>query len=275
MTSYSKVFKSSQLSVMEEKRVITQPKIFFKRNEDDSNHQPVLEAESSLGSNAQQIIQEAEIKAQSIIAVAEQKAAALLESTKAQMNQWWEENNHQLELLSRESEQKGYQDGYDAGKQEAEMEMERQYLGKIEQVQNLLEQAYVQKEAIISEAEPFLLELSTVIATHIIKQELTKHPNQFVELIKQHILRFKEKEFITVCVHPEDFEFIQSQRAHLVAVVNGETEIKIIPDHSVTSGGCIIRTAYGSVDARIDTQIEEIKKVILEARREPDSAIIS
>jgi len=39
--------------------------------------------------------------------------------------------------------------------------------------------------------------------------------------------------------------------------------------------GCIIRTAYGSVDARIDTQIEEIKKVILEARREPDSGIVS
>ncbi|MEH7155126.1 FliH/SctL family protein [Neobacillus drentensis] len=275
MTSYSKVFKSSQLSVMEEKKLITQPRIFVKRNEDDSNHQLELAADDSLGSMAQQIIQEAEFQAQSIVAGAEQKAAALLESTKAQLDQWWEENNHQLELLSRESEQKGYQDGYAAGKQEAEIGIERAYLGKIEQVQNLLEQAYVQKEAIISEAEPFLLELSTVIATHIIKQELTNNPVQFVELIKQHILRFKEKEFITVCVHPDDFDFIQSQRAHLVAVVNGETEIKIIPDYSVTAKGCIIRTAYGSVDARIDTQIEEIKKVILEARREPESGIIS
>ncbi|WP_412176713.1 FliH/SctL family protein [Bacillus sp. T3] len=39
-------------------------------------------------------------------------------------------------------------------------------------------------------------------------------------------------------------------------------------DHSVSQQGCIIRTAYGSIDARIDTQIEEIKKAILEIGRE-------
>ncbi|MEH7307820.1 FliH/SctL family protein [Neobacillus drentensis] len=275
MTSYSKVFKSSHLSLMEEKKVITQPRIFFSRSEEDANRQQQLEAEVAFGYNAEQIIQEATEQAQSIIEAAEQKANSLIKDAEESMNQWWAENHQKLENLSQEAEQKGFQEGYTTGKHEAELEVQREYLGKIDQVQNMLEQAFVHKEAIISEAEPFLLELSTVIATHIIKQELTTNPDQFVELIKQNILRFKEKEFITVCVHPDDFDFIQAQRAHLVAVVNGETEVKIIPDHSVTSKGCIIRTAYGSVDARIDTQIEEIKKVILEARREPESGIIS
>ncbi|NHC42288.1 flagellar assembly protein FliH [Bacillus sp. MM2020_1] len=275
MKSYSKVFKSSHLSLMEEKKVITQPRIIFNNYEEDANHQLQLEVEGSLTNSGQQIIQEAKEQANSIVEAAEQKASILLEAAKEKMDNWWEENHQKLAVLAEDSEQKGYQDGYTAGKQEAELEVQREYLGKIEQAQNMLEQAFAQKEAIISEAEPFLLELSTIIATHIIKQELTSNPEQFVELIKQHILRFKEKEFITVCVHPDDFDFIQAQRAHLVAVVNGETEIKIIPDHSVTSKGCIIRTAYGSVDARIDTQIEEIKKVILEARREPESGIIS
>ncbi|MEH7505260.1 FliH/SctL family protein [Neobacillus drentensis] len=275
MKSYSKVFKSSHLSLMEEKKVITQPRIFFSRNHDESNQQAHLESDETVGNNGQQIIQEAKAQAHSIIEMAEQTAHSLKMAAEEKITKWWEENHQKLEVLAHESEQKGYHDGYAAGKQEAEIEIQREYLGKIEQVQYLLEEAYEQKEAIISEAEPFLLELSTIIATHIIKQELDNNPDQFVELIKQHILRFKEKEFITVCVHPDDFDFIQSQRAHLVAVVNGETEIKIIPDHSVSSKGCIIRTAYGSVDARIDTQIEEIKKVILEARREPESGIIS
>jgi flagellar assembly protein FliH len=275
MKSYSKVFKSSHLSLIEEKKVITQPRIIVNNYEKEANHQLQLEAEGSLRNSAQQIIKEAKEQANSIIEAAEQKASSLLEAAEEKMNHWWEENHQKLAVLAQDSEQNGFQDGYTAGRQEAELEVQREYLGKIEQAQNMLEQAFFQKEAIIYEAEPFLLELSTIIATHIIKQELTSNPEQFVELIKQHILRFKEKEFITVCVHPDDFDFIQAQRAHLVAVVNGETEIKIIPDYSVTSKGCIIRTAYGSVDARIDTQIEEIKKVILEARREPGSGIIS
>ena len=271
MTSYSKVFKSTQLSVVEERKVITQPQIIFSRKEEEQ-HQP---DEGLLGNNVHQLIQEAKDQAQAIIDAAEKEAQSIIEAAEEKINFWWEENHQKLSILSQESEQNGYQAGYTNGKQEAALVVEREYLGKIELVQNMLEQAFEQKEAIISEAEPFLLELSTVIATHIIKHELTSNPDQFVELIKQHILRFKEKEFITVCVHPDDFDFIQAQRAHLVAVVNGETEIKIIPDHSVSSKGCIIRTAYGSVDARIDTQIEEIKKVILEARREPESAFIS
>jgi flagellar assembly protein FliH len=275
MKSYSKVFKSSNLSIIEEKKVISQPRIIFNRNEEEVNqipHQETVDAVNSL--QFQQMIREAEQQAQSIIENAEKNARLLEVEAEEKISQWWEEHHQKLEVLSVEAEQKGYQEGYATGKQEAEIEILREYQGQMDQVQSLLEQAYEHKAAIISEAEPFLLELSTVIATHIIKTELNSNPSQFVELIKQHILRFKEKEHITICVHPEDFDFIQSQRGHLVAVVNGETEIKIIPDHSVTSKGCVIRTAYGSVDARIDTQMEEIKKVILEARREPDSGVV-
>ncbi|MEH7439398.1 FliH/SctL family protein [Neobacillus drentensis] len=275
MKSYSKVFKSSHLSLMEGKKVILQPQVMFDRKDTDVNpsQNPEMDKEVTY-SNAHQIIQEAEVQAKLIIERAEGKARSLEKAAEEKISQWWEENQRQLEELSREAEHKGYHDGYAQGKQEAMKEVTSEYQAKIEQIQNLLEQAYEQKASIISEAEPFLLELSTVIATHIIKKELDSNPEQFVELIKEHILRFKEKEFITVCVHPDDFDFIQAQRSHLIAVVNGETEIKIIPDHSVTSKGCIIRTAYGSVDARIDTQIEEIKKVILEVR-DPESGFIS
>lgn len=276
MTSYSKVFKSSNLSVLDEKKVISQPRIIFNRNDHDPIHSQHQESSDAVfHDNLKQIIQEAEEQAKAIIENAEYLSRLREKEAEEKISQWWDENHQKLEILSVEAEQKGFQEGFTAGKQEAEIEILREYQEKMDQVQALLEQAYDEKSTIIAEAEPFLLELSTVIATHIIKAELNSNPSQFVELLKQHILRFKEKEFITVCVHPDDFEFIQSQRAHLVAVVNGETEIKIIPDHSVSSKGCIIRTAYGSVDARIDTQIEEIKKVILEARREPDSGAFS
>jgi flagellar assembly protein FliH len=276
MSSYSKVFKASNLSLLEEVKVITQPLIPINLQADETDVESHQEDDEGKGiHNVNQLIQEAKEKAQAIIDMAEKNARSLEASTTDKINQWWEENQQKLEAMSLEAKQQGFEEGLATGKQEAKTQIQQEYQGKLEQVQDLLHLAYEQKESIILEAEPFLLHLSTVIASQIVKQELESHPDKFLELIKQHILRFKEKESITVCVHPDDFDFIQAQRVQLVAVVNGETEIKIIPDHSVSPKGCIIRTAYGSVDARIDTQIEEIKKVILEARREPESGIIS
>jgi flagellar assembly protein FliH len=272
--SYSKVFKASQLSIMNDVKIISQPTVKF-----------VFDGESPLPSHNEEeertshqvhlMLEEAQAEAQAIINNARKQAQSIEETTEVKVNQWWEENQKQLEDLSFEAKQQGYQEGFELGRKDSENELKQKYREKMEQIQYLLNQAYQQKEEIIAEAEPFLLELSTVIASQIIKQELDESPDKFIELIKQHILRVKEKESITVCVHPDDFDFIQAQRSHLVAVVNGETEIKIFPDQSISSKGCVIRTAFGSVDARIDTQLEEVKKVILEARRVNDQNVVS
>jgi flagellar assembly protein FliH len=270
MTSYSKVFKASYLTDSRDVKVVTIP-VGNKGNQvstsDDSIQAEDVAVETQM---VDKIIQDAQLKAQEIILKAKQTVNAMINDAEEKMGLWWEENEKKLEILTQEARENGFQEGMISGKKEVEEKVYQEYKEKIGQVQELLENAYKQKESIILEAEPFLLELSNAIASKIIKQELESYPDKFVELIKQHILRFKEKDFITICVHPMDFDYIQSQRSHLLAVVNGETEIKIVPDHSVTEKGCIIRTAYGSVDARIDTQIEEIKKVIQDARRVPE-----
>ncbi len=276
MASLSKVFKASQLSMMEEVKVISQPPVSIHNLlPSEGNEETLLDKEGNDGHHSGHLAEEAHERAQAIIEAAEQEARSLKSEAEEQISFWWEENQNKLEAMSIEAKEQGYKEGFLTGRKEAESEIQLEYQEKLQQIHLLIECAYEKKDAIISEAEPFLLELSTAIATQIIKQELDQKPDKLIELIKLHILRFKEKEFITVCVHPDDFEFIHAQRTHLAAVVNGETEIKVIPDHSVTPKGCIIRTAYGSVDARIDTQIEEIKKVILEVRREPESGINS
>lgn len=271
MMSYSRIIKANHVSVLNEVKVIVQPSIPIETPPATEETEEMVEVDHSLTKmEADRLIGEARAQAQEILEEARQKAYNLEATTEEKVNQWWQENREKLDELSMEANRKGYQEGFASGKEAGLIQIQNEYEGHIQQASTLLQQAYDEKEAIIAEAEPFLLELSIAIASQILKQELDQNPDKFVSLIKQHILRFKEKDSISVCVHPEDFPFIQEQRAHLLAMVNGETEIKIIPDHSVTPKGCIIRTAYGSVDARLDTQLEEIKKVILEVGKEPD-----
>lgn len=42
-----------------------------------------------------------------------------------------------------------------------------------------------------------------------------------------------------------------------------KAELQILPDSTVKDMGCVIRSSFGSIDARIDTQLAEIKKSLV------------
>jgi flagellar assembly protein FliH len=56
--------------------------------------------------------------------------------------------------------------------------------------------------------------------------------------------------------------YIQDARDELVLHVDSQAELQIIPDSSVTDMGCVVRSSFGSIDARIDTQLQEIKHAL-------------
>ncbi|MNV98055.1 flagellar assembly protein H [compost metagenome] len=46
-------------------------------------------------------------------------------------------------------------------------------------------------------------------------------------------------------------------------ILDAQAELQIVPDSSIKEGGCIVRSAFGSIDARVDTQLEAIREQLL------------
>jgi flagellar assembly protein FliH len=44
--------------------------------------------------------------------------------------------------------------------------------------------------------------------------------------------------------------------------MDSQAELQIVPDITVMDFGCVIRSSFGSIDARVDTQLSEIKKAL-------------
>jgi flagellar assembly protein FliH len=63
---------------------------------------------------------------------------------------------------------------------------------------------------------------------------------------------------------------MQDARAELTLAVDSEAELVIVPDATVDEGGCVVRTSFGSIDARIDTQLSELKAALMEVAAETD-----
>ncbi|MNG37780.1 flagellar assembly protein H [compost metagenome] len=52
--------------------------------------------------------------------------------------------------------------------------------------------------------------------------------------------------------------------------VDSQAELQILPDSTVKDHGCVIRSSFGSIDARIDTQLAEIKKELIRIALDTD-----
>lgn len=210
----------------------------------------------------EQILQDAEAFAEEQVRAAMDEAAAIKQQAQAEIEAWWHERRLQDEEALNEARDRGHAQGYQEGMTQVEMELREQYEATLQEASQILEQAYLLKQQIIQEAEPFLIELSCSIAEKVIGRQLTLEPEWIIDSIRKVLSRRKEKGIITLCVSPAQFSYIQDARDELLLAIDSQAELQIIPDGSVLDQGCVVRSSFGSVDARIDTQLKEIKTAL-------------
>ncbi|ACT02088.1 FliH/SctL family protein [Paenibacillus sp. JDR-2] len=211
-----------------------------------------------------QIISDAQNFAEERIREAGEQSEQLLAQAEADIDAWWLEKRLEDERHSEASRQAGFEQGYAEGQAHAEQALQQEWESRLEEANAVLKSAYEMREQIIQEAEPFLVELSVSISEKVIGRQLSEAPEMALELIRKALSRRREQGVIALCVAPGQLAFVQAAREELNLVIDSQAELQIIPDASVKDFGCVIRSAYGSIDARIDTQLSEIKRELVQ-----------
>jgi flagellar assembly protein FliH len=63
---------------------------------------------------------------------------------------------------------------------------------------------------------------------------------------------------VTVRVSQSDLDFIESTQAQLGKEFSSLREIKLEANEEITSGGCIIATNYGEVNATLEKRVDKL-----------------
>ncbi|WP_334072986.1 MULTISPECIES: FliH/SctL family protein [Paenibacillus] len=243
------------------------------RSDDDmaTVQEEVISAQDAAAEEARrQMLADAKEFAESQVKAASEQAEQILAGARQQIEDWWKERREQDEHLIEAVKSEAFNEGFEEGRVQAEEALKLRIDEMMSEAGAVLQQAYVEKERIIQEAEPFLVELSCAIAEKIIDRQLEVEPDYSVELIKKSLSRKREQGVLTLCVSPSQFAFVQAAREELSLVIDSQAELQILPDPSVQDRGCVIRSSFGSVDARIDTQLAEIKKELLRISRQTE-----
>lgn len=273
MISLSNLIKSSSVIPLEQLKQLKWANPFPETESFESDREPQAEPgpDEETVALRDQILQDAEFFAENRLHETAQECEKMLADAQAQIDVWWLERREADELASAEARTSGFDQGFTEGTAASEAQLRESWESKIAEAADVLKHAYASREQIIQEAEPFLVELSCAIAEKIIGQQLTLTPEVTIEMIRRSLSRRREQGVITLCVAPSQLTFVQAAREELHASIDSQAELQILPDSSVKDNGCVIRSAYGSIDARIDTQLSEIKRELIALAHQNDA----
>jgi len=196
-------------------------------------------------------------EADAIIDGALRDAEDLLTDAHARARAMIDDAGARAEQIAENARRAAHEAGHAAGTQAAEREMSE----LLATMRNLIEMARAERHKIIESAEPELVKLAMGIAERVLHQQIALDRNVVVEMAKVAISRLIDRDSVTVRVNPADLERMREHREDVLAMGDVKN-VRIIEDQRVDRGGVVVETDAGSVDARVHTQLAEVKKVL-------------
>jgi flagellar biosynthesis/type III secretory pathway protein FliH len=116
------------------------------------------------------------------------------------------------------------------------------------------------------------LEMAMLIARRIIEAELETKPVALTGLIRSAVARLGESRKIQLRLCPSDAAKVETagDGGPLAGLAIARVEIR--PDATLSPGDCIVDGEQGTVDGRVATRLEEVRRILTRALAEEEGA---
>jgi flagellar assembly protein FliH len=182
------------------------------------------------------------------------EAEHMLAEARSQVAEFLREAQQQAQAMEAEARERGFREGM-----EAAQEAQRRLLADLEALRAAVQ---AERELFFENLEPEVVRLALAIAEKMIRQEVDLHPEIVVGVARAALLQLKDAQTARVSAHPAS---VDALRQHLASSLpGGPSEISIHATPLVSPGGCVVDSDRGSVDARLETQMERITTALQE-----------
>lgn len=199
-------------------------------------------------------------KAAIIKADAENEAREILERAKAEASQIILDAQTERDRIQKDAYKDGHDKGHEEGYAQGVSEVER----LVDRMHRMLEAVMQRREEILQETESQLVELVILMARKVIKILSENQKNVVMANTLAALKKVKTRGEVILRVNLEDVKLTSSHVDEFIKHVENVKGITVLEDTSVDRGGCIVETDFGSIDARISSQLSELENKILE-----------
>lgn len=159
-------------------------------------------------------------------------------------------------------------EGFEKGKSEGFEEGLKITVPVIDTFTKLAKELTQVRNNFYEQAEEEMIDLTISIVKTVIGIETEKDKDVIRNVIRAAVHEVQSKEELTVVLNPEDLAEAEEFRQELRTEVDNVEKIVFKGDHNITRGGCTVQTNIGSIDARIETQLDAIRETLVQAMNE-------
>lgn len=166
-------------------------------------------------------------------------------------------------------QEQAYAQGFELGKTEGHKEAFEKTTAEInsglDQVNKLIEKMTLIKSELIHQNETHMMTMIYQIAEKLAFDHIQSHPDIILSVIKKSIEIAQADEDVTVSIAPEQLDFLEKMKTQNQREFEFLKNIKLQAVVGIESGGCIVETNYGIIDARIAERTNKLWDEIKQA----------
>jgi flagellar assembly protein FliH len=130
----------------------------------------------------------------------------------------------------------------------------------IDSLNRILAQLENIRQQIYREIEKEAAQLALSIARKIVCHEVKTNQETVTCIAREALSRVNNPAKITIKLNPDDLQFIKDARSQFSRFLRNVDNIRFEAEASIQSGGCLVETDRGDIDARIEKQFQAIEE---------------
>ena len=130
----------------------------------------------------------------------------------------------------------------------------------IDSLNRILAQLENIRQQIYREIEKETAQLALSIARKIVCHEVKTNQETVTCIAREALSRVNNPAKITIKLNPDDLQFIKDTRSQFSRFLRNVDNIRFEAEASIQSGGCLVETDRGDIDARIEKQFQAIEE---------------
>ncbi len=164
----------------------------------------------------------------------------------------------------------GYAEGTTAGYKAAHDEAVQRFEKEQADLSGALKGAFTEIDSMKRElaiaAERDLLEFAVLLAEKLTFAIGSTRSESVIENVRRSLRVVGSQTDLVIRVNPKDKQSLEVFADSVLRQAEGSSSVSIVADEAIRQGGCTVKTAGTSVDARLETQVDEIVALLLGKR---------
>lgn len=259
MTSLSRIIRQS--NVNDHSKEISIKSFAFQEELTSDEHGSSMTMQSMLEEHAR-MRGELQFETQQSQLQLQQKRQQIEEEIQQAKDNWAAEK----EQLQHQAYEEGFAKGYEDGHEKITSDLS----GKINEINESVQSAVVNADSYLQSQEKIILQLAIESANRIIGKRIEEDSTVYLNIIERALVEARDAEFIKIYTSSDYYTFLTEKRLELEVLLPPNLLFTIFMDEGLNGVECYLESNHGRMVISIDSQLNELKKSLLEIMESVD-----